>query len=58
MEREECACAPRGLLVSLDSLPPYVYCAACKKPVLCKVCGAPTAGECYPPHDKEPRNAA
>ena len=56
MSREEetredsCDGCPGYCLMSLDSLPPYVYCTGCKKPCRCKTCGAPTGGNCYPHH--------
>ena len=58
-DSESCEGCPGYGQVSLDSMPPYVYCTSCKKPVLCKVCGAPTGGDCYPPHvpPKEPDSA-
>lgn len=46
---ESCDGCPGYSLMSLDSMPPYVYCTGCKKPVRCKTCGAPTAGDCFPP---------
>lgn len=41
-------CCDRRLIVSLDSMPPYVYCVNCKQPLKCPKCGAPTGGDCWP----------
>lgn len=41
-------CCEGRAIMSLDSMPPYVYCTGCGKPIPCPRCGRPTGGDCYP----------
>lgn len=42
-------CCDNPLIMSLDSMPPYVYCTRCKKTRDCPRCGAKgTDGQCFP----------
>ena len=62
MPRDPAVCCPGRAVMSLDSMPPYVYCTGCGKAIPCPRCGAPTGGDCYPEcqpkQEKEPDDAA